>query len=395
MLSNRQLHLQYLAPTNPFPLLLEVERADGIYIYSKEKKYYDLISGISVSNLGHNNKAVISAIKEQLDEHMHVMVYGEFVQKPQINYANLLVSNLPQSLNSVYFVNSGAEATEGALKLARKASGRSEIAYFRHSYHGSTAGALSVMGDEHYKSAFRPLIPGNRMLEYNDINEVSKISSNTAAVIMETVQAESGVTVPDVDFVQSIRKRCDETGTLLILDEIQCGMGRSGGLFAFEHFGIVPDILLLAKALGGGLPLGAFICDRNLMSQLSNNPMLGHITTFGGNPICCAAGAAAFKELIERRLHEDVERKSKLICDSLRSHHIKSVHAKGLLIAIEFEDFETNKKVIDACFENGVITDWFLFNNRSMRIAPPLIIEDEEIEACCKVIESSISEALD
>jgi acetylornithine/N-succinyldiaminopimelate aminotransferase len=387
MLTLRQLFLANNAQTTDFPLLLEFERAEGIYMYDKNgRPFIDLISGIGVSNLGHSNPYVISAIKEQLDKYMHLMVYGEYVQTPQVRFAGKLVSLLPQVLSSVYFVNSGAEAVEGALKLAKRYTGRSKVIACYNSYHGSTQGALSVMGNEEYKQAYRPLLPGISFIRFNEPDDLLSITNETACVIIETVQGEAGVRVPDKTYMQALRLRCLETGTLLILDEIQCALGRTGKLFAVEHFDIVPDILLMAKALGGGMPLGAFITSNEIMGALKENPILGHITTFGGHPVCCAAGLAAMEVLLNENLVAQVEAKSNLFRQLLVHPAIKEVRGMGLMLAAELKSFDFNKKVIDRCIENGVVVDWFLHCSNSMRIAPPLIITEDEIGKACGVI---------
>jgi acetylornithine/N-succinyldiaminopimelate aminotransferase len=392
MLTLRQLFLANNAQTTDFPLLLEFERAEGIYMYDASgKPYIDLISGIGVSSLGHSNPYVINAIKEQLDKYMHLMVYGEYVQTPQVRFAGRLISILPSQLNSVYFVNSGAEAVEGALKLAKRYTGRSKIISCYNSYHGSTNGALSVMGNEEYKQAYRPLLSGINFIKFNHIDDLELITQETACVIIETVQGEAGVRVPDKAYMQVLRQRCTDTGTLLILDEIQAALGRTGKLFAFEHFDIVPDILLLAKALGGGMPVGAFISSNKIMGALKENPILGHITTFGGHPVCCAAGLAALEVLLNENLVEQVDAKEKLFRELLVHPAIKEVRGKGLMLAIELEDFDLNKKIIDRCIENGVVVDWFLHCSNSMRIAPPLIITHDEIRKACEVIIESIN----
>lgn len=386
-ISQKQLFLRYQAQTTAFPLLLEIERAEGCFLYDTGgKAYLDLISGIAVSNLGHGNKAVIEAIKKQADQYMHVMVYGEFVQTPQVKLARELVALLPENLNCVYFVNSGSEATEGALKLAKRYTGRHEIIAFEQAYHGSTQGALSLNSDEYFKNAYRPLLPGVRFLPYNQFQAIAEITTQTACVILETVRGESGYTTPVTGFLEAIRQRCTETGTLLILDEIQCGMGRTGTLFAFEQYGIVPDVLLLGKALGGGMPVGAFISSNERMATLAGNPILGHITTFGGHPVVCAASSAALNELLSANLMASIPAKENLFRKRLNHPLIKSISGKGLMLALEFSDFETNKTIIDCCIADGLITDWFLFAPQKMRIAPPLIISEEEIEKACEII---------
>jgi acetylornithine/N-succinyldiaminopimelate aminotransferase len=391
MLTLRQLFLANNAQTTDFPLLLEFERAEGINLYDVAgKAYIDLISGIGVSNLGHSNPRVIEAIKQQVDKYMHLMVYGEYVQTPQVRFAEKLVSILPSNLQSVYFVNSGAEAVEGALKLAKRFTGRQQIISCHNSYHGSSHGALSVMGNEDFKQAYRPLLPGVNFIRFNHTADLEQITNQTACVIIETIQGEAGVRVPDVAYMKALRKRCDETGTLLILDEIQAAFGRTGKLFAFEHFGIVPDILLLAKALGGGMPVGAFISSNQIMAALKENPILGHITTFGGHPVCCAAGLTALEVLLEENLVAQVAEKEALMRSLLVNPAIKQIRGKGLMLAIELENFDINKKIIDRCIANGVITDWFLHCDNSMRIAPPLIITPDEIRTACAVIVEAI-----
>jgi len=383
----RQLFLANNAQTTNFPLLLEFERAEGVYMYNSEGKVYiDLISGIGVSNLGHSNPKVIEAIKQQVDKYMHLMVYGEYVQTPQVKFAEKLISVFPKNLQSVYFTNSGTEAVEGALKLAKRFTGRQQIIACHNSYHGSTHGALSVMGNEEYKQAYRPLLPGVNFIRFNNADDLSQITEETACVIIETVQGEAGIRVPDVAYMQALRAKCTETGTLLILDEIQAAFGRTGKLFGFEHFGIVPDILLLAKALGGGMPVGAFVASHNIMSALKENPILGHITTFGGHPVCCAAGLAALEVLLDDKLCEQVAEKEALIRSLLIHPSIKQIRGKGLMLAAELESFDLNKKIIDRCIENGVIVDWFLHCSNAMRIAPPLIITHDEIRKACEVV---------
>jgi len=391
MIPIRQLFLSHMAQTSESPLMLEIAQAKGMYLYGPEgKKYMDLISGISVSNLGHNNEDVVKAVKIQVEKYMHLMVYGEYIQTPQVAFAKLLTDHLPSNLQSVYFVNSGSEATEGALKLAKKYTGRSEIVYFKNSYHGSTHGALSVMGNDYYKRGYGPLLPGTQQLEYNRIDQLQMISEKMACVILEPIQAESGVTVPANEYMKLLRNRCDEMGALLILDEVQTGFGRTGSLFAFDQLNIVPDILLLAKSLGGGMPLGAFISSSKIMASLKTNPALGHITTFGGHPVSCAAGLASLNVLLASNVIDKVKLKEVLFRKLLVHPSIKKVRSKGLLISVEFENFETNKKIIDDCIANGVIVDWFLFAENCLRIAPPLIISEKEIETACQIIVNSI-----
>lgn len=386
-MNQRELFLRHVAQTSPAPLALEIVKADCCTLYDAAgREYIDLIGGISVANMGHRHPKVIAAIQQQLNDYLHIMVYGEFVESPQVQYAHRLTELLPLSLNTVYFTNSGAEAVEGAMKLAKRATGRTGIAAFNHSYHGSTQGALSVIGDEYWRNAFRPLLPGIDHLVYNDRASLEAITTDTACVIAETVQAEAGVLSPSPEWMKALREKCIQTGTLLVLDEIQTGFGRTGRLWGFEHFGIVPDILLLGKALGGGMPLGAFIADKQLMDTLTGNPVLGHITTFGGHPVCCAAGLAALDALTEEGWISHVKQKEALLRQLLIHPRIKSVRTFGLWAAVEFDSFELNKKVIDTCIENGVLTDWFLFAPNCLRISPPLIISEEQIKKACEVI---------
>jgi len=386
-MNQRALFLQHIAQTSASPLALEITKAAGCYLYDADgKEYLDLIGGISVCNTGHCHPAVVAAIKEQADKYLHVLVYGEFIQSPQVQYAKLLTDHLPASLNSVYFTNSGAEATEGAMKLAKRVTGRTQMIAFKKVYHGSTQGALSVMGDEYWRNAFRPLLPGVLHLDYNEMASVELICSKTACVIVETVQAESGVVPPSKEWLLALRKKCDKEGVLLILDEIQAGFGRTGSTWAFEQFGIVPDILLLGKALGAGMPLGAFIADRQIMQVLTNNPVLGHITTFGGHPVSCAAGLAGFKALIDEGYIKKIHQKEALFKKLLVHPKIEALRSAGLWMALVFDSFETNKKIIDYCLQNGLLTDWFLFAPHCLRIAPPLIITEQQIEAACTII---------
>jgi acetylornithine/succinyldiaminopimelate/putrescine aminotransferase len=392
-MNQRELFLKHVAQTSPAPLALEIVKAEGCKLWDADgKEYLDLIAGISVCNVGHRNPAVVDAIKKQVDQYMHLLVYGEIVQSPQVQYAKLLTHHLPSTLNSVYFTNSGTEATEGAMKLAKKVTGRTEMVAFKNSYHGSTQGALSVMGDEYWRNAFRPLLPGIHHANFNSFEDLQLITTNTACVIAETIQAEAGVNAPLKEWILALRHRCKETGTLLILDEIQCGFGRNGTLWAFEQFNIVPDILLLGKALGGGMPLGAFIADKELMGQLTENPVLGHITTFGGHPVCCAAGLAAMNFLLNENLIEQVHAKEMLFRTNLHHEKIIAVRSRGFMMAIEFDSFETNKKIIDACIAKGVLTDWFLFASHCMRIAPPLTITEDEIRKGCEIVLQCLNE---
>lgn len=373
------------------PLALEIVKAEGAKLFdAKGKTYTDLIGGISVANTGHRHPAVLKAIREQLDAYLHIMVYGEFVETPQVKYAELLCGHLPEGLDSVYFTNSGAEAVEGAMKLAKRVTNRPQIIAFNHSYHGSTQGALSIIGDEYWRNTFRPLLPGISHLNYGSLEALEQINGQTACVIAETVQAEAGVNPPSAAWMRALREKCDQTGTLLILDEIQTGFGRTGKLWGFEHFNIVPDILLLGKALGGGMPLGAFISSRERMYQLADKPVLGHITTFGGHPVSCTAGMAAMQALLEEKMMNGVKEKEALFRSLLVHPAIKQISSFGLWLAVKFDSFETNKRVIDKCIERGVLTDWFLFSAESLRISPPLIISEEEIREACAIIISSI-----
>ena len=386
-MDTKTLFLRHVAQTSDAPLGINISKAKGSTLTDVDgKAYIDLIAGISVCNIGHRHPAVTGAIKKQLNDYLHVLVYGEMIETPQVEYAKLLTENLPSTLNSVYFTNSGAEAVEGAMKLAKRITGRMEIIAFNKSYHGSTQGALSIMGDEEWRNAFRPLLPGVHHAEYNSEEAIEAINGHTACVIMETVQAERVVVHPQKQWIKAIREKCSRTGALFILDEIQTGFGRTGTLWGFEQYDVIPDIVLLGKALGGGMPLGAFIADRQLMIALSHDPVLGHITTFGGHPVCCAAGLAALEVLLEKNIVKNVARKARLFAKLLKHPAIKQVRTAGLLIAVQFENAEVNKKLINACIANGVLTDWFLFAPDCLRIAPPLTISEREIRQACGVI---------
>ena len=394
-MTQREIFLTHVAQTSDTPIGLEIVKAEGIYQYdSQGKKYIDLISGFSVANIGHSHPKVVEAVQKQAAEYMHLIVYGEFIETPQVAYAKLLTDNFPSTLNCVYFTNSGAEATEGAMKLAKRATGRSKIICLNKSYHGSTQGALSLMGDEYWRNAFRPLLPDIYHFDYGSEEAIASIDDTTACVILETVQAESGVVRPSKGWLQAIRSKCNQYDALMILDEIQAGFGRTGSLWAFEQFDVVPDVLLLGKALGGGMPLGAFIADKKLMSALTHNPVLGHITTFGGHPVSCAAGKAAFEVLLGGNYIDEVKRKKELFSRILHHTSILKIRSAGLWASLEFANFETNKKVIDRCIEKGLITDWFLFAPQCMRFAPPLIITEEELSYACKLIVEAIKEVL-
>jgi acetylornithine/succinyldiaminopimelate/putrescine aminotransferase len=390
-MNNRQLFLQHLAQTTDFPLLIEIEKAEGIYLYGATgEKYIDLISGIGVSNVGHRHPKVLAAVHEQLDKYLHLMVYGEYVQSPQAQLAKALCATLPDHLDNVYLVNSGSEAVEGALKLAKRYTGKPKIISCKDAYHGSSQGALSVGGNEIFKRAYRPLLPGISHINHGSMEDLQLIDHDTAAILLETVQGEAGIRTAEPSYFQALRKRCDQTGTMLILDEIQCGFGRTGKFWAFEHYGIVPDMIVCAKGMGGGMPIGAFIANKEVMGVFKNNPILGHITTFGGHPVSAVASSATIEILQNENLIDQVESKADLIKSLLVHPKIKSIRNKGLMMAVEFESFDSLKKVIDKAIELGVITDWFLFCDDSMRIAPPLTITMEEIHEACAMILKAI-----
>lgn len=388
---SEDIFLQHLAPTTPFPFRIPIEKAEGIYMYSPNgKRYTDLISGIGVTNIGHRHPKVVEAIKRQVDKHLHVMVYGEYIQSSSNKLAAKLASLLPPSLDCIYLVNSGTEANEGALKLAKRLTKRTELVSFKKSYHGSTHGSMSVSGNEVKKTAFRPLLPDVKFIEFNNLPDLEQITTKTAGVIMETIQGDAGVRIPSKAFMKKLRQRCTDTGAILILDEIQCGMGRAGSLFAFEQFDIVPDILTIGKAFGGGLPIGAFISSHARMQELSHDPMLGHITTFGGNPVCAAAALSTLEVLTSGDLLKDIERKGKLFESLLKHPSIKEVRRIGLMFAIDFDTEERVQKIVTSALDNGVVTFWFLSHPYSFRIAPPLTITDDEIKESCEVILNAI-----
>lgn len=394
MLTNRQLFFANLALPSQFPMGLEIERAEGIYMYAPGgKRYIDLVSGVCVNNLGHGHPAIVRAVKEQLDKYLHLMVYGEFIQSPQVKLAHKLVECLPDNLNSVYLVNSGSEAVDGALKLAKRVTGRTELVGFRNSYHGGTHGAFSMLGNEDMKYAYRPLLPDVRHLQFNNLDDLEQITERTACVLAEPVQAEAGVIVPENDFLLSLRKKCDETGALLIFDEIQTGFGRTGKLFCFEHYGVVPDILCLAKALGGGMPIGAFVADKQMMLTFTGNPEFGHITTFGGHPVCAAAALANLRVLTENpEIINHVEEKGEIYEKALSGHKlVKNVRRKGLLLSVELPSIDINLKVMKSLLENGLITDPFFFMPQAFRIAPPLVIKREEVDSSTQLIVTALS----
>lgn len=378
----------HLAQTTAFPLGIEIEKAEGIYIYDKNGiRYTDMISGISVNNIGHCHPHVINSIKNQLGKHMHVMAYGEFIQDAQSQLGQKLSEILPDKLNNVYLVNSGTEANEGAIKLAKRYTGKTEIISCYNSYHGSSIGSLSITGNEQKKFAFRPLVPDIRFIRFNEMDDLNQITSKTAGVIIEPVQGDAGVRIPSIDYMRALREKCTETGTLLILDEVQTGFGRTGKWFAFEHFGIDPDILTLAKAMGGGMPIGAFIANKEVMSTLSHNPKLGHITTFGGHPVNCAAAIANIEVLQAEKIIESVEGKGKLLESLLTHNTMREIRRIGLMMAIEFDDAQTVERIVKRCLDEGIITFWFLSTANSIRLAPPLIISERQIiEASDKIL---------
>lgn len=386
-MNNRQLFLQHVAQTSPAPVALEILKAEGNYLYDADSRpYLDLIGGISVCNIGHRHPAVVAAIKQQADAYLHIMVYGELVQSPQVQYATLLAEHLPAALNCVYFTNSGAEATEGAIKLARRATGRTDIICCHNSYHGSTTGALALIGDEYWRNAFRPLMPGVWHHTYNSPELIDAINENTACVLIETIQAEAGIMPPDPEWITALRARCTETGTLLVLDEIQCGFGRTGSLWGFEHYNIVPDIVLLGKALGAGMPLGAFVSGHELMAHLTDAPVLGHITTFGGHPVSCAAGMAGMHALLAEGHIANVRQKEALFRTLLVHPAIKEVRSAGLLMAVRLASPQAVMTALQQCLAKGLFSDWFLFAPDCIRIAPPLTITEEEITHACNVL---------
>jgi len=394
MLSQRQLFYQYLGLPSSRPLGLEISSARGIYLYGTDgKDYIDLVSGVTVSNLGHQQKEIIRAVKEQVDRYMHLMVYGEIIQSPQVKLAEALAGLLPGQLHSTYFVTSGSEAIDGAMKLAKRYTGRTEIIALKDAYHGGTHGALSIAGSEVLKNSFRPLLPDTRQLIFNDFESLSTITERTACVLIETIQAEAGIVLPATGYLEALRERCTETGALLIIDDIQMGMGRTGKMFSFEHFDIIPDILCLAKAFGGGMPLGAFISSKEIMSSLTHDPELGHITTFGGHPVSSAAGLASLNYLTSSSILETLQDKAQIFIDRIAGHpKIKSIRHKGLMIGLDLETSGEASDLIDKFIENGLISDRFLFRPQSFRIAPPLVITEEEIHLACDRVIKSLDE---
>ena len=393
-MNSKEAFLEYQGQTTPFPYLLDIDRADGIFIYDKSgKRFYDMISGVAVNNIGHNHPTVVSALKAQIDRHLHVMVYGEFIQDSVLNFSERLVSMLPQSLNCVYPANSGTEANEAALKLAKRVTGRSELVAFIGSYHGSTHGSLSVSGNETKKEAFRPLLPDIRFLTFNSIDELINITEKTAGVIIETIQGDAGVRIPSSEFMLALRKRCTEVGAQLIFDEIQCGIGRTGKMFAFEHFNITPDILTLGKALGGGMPIGAVVSSKEKLAEFTYNPMLGHITTFGGHPVVCAAADACLSVMQTEIDFQQVEKNGQLLVELISQEpEIKEIRRIGMMFAFDMESFERVEKVVQKCLEKGLISFWFLSHPHSFRLSPPLTISEQEIREAAAIVLLAIKE---
>ena len=384
---------KHIAQTSPEPLAFFPSRAEGIYIYDQNNRpYVDLIAGICVSQLGHGNAAVLNAIQKQSSDYIFTMVYGEHIQSPQVQFAHALCEKLPQHLDNVYFVNSGSEAIEGAIKLARRTTGRFKTAALKGAYHGNTLGVLALRHDLHYTRPFRPLMPGTVLLERNNLKSLEAIDEEVACVILETIQSAPGYRVPDPEWMLAVRERCTDKGTLLVLDEIQAGLGRTGKLWGFEQYGIEPDILCLAKALGGGMPMAAFISSHQRMRSLSHDPVLGHITTFGGHPVCCAAGLAAFRQVSDKNLLEAVEDKSVLFRQLLIHKEIQFISGIGLMLAVEVGSREKLRAFIERAYEQGVLTDWFIHNDQAFRIAPPLTISMDEIRQVCSLILKALDE---
>ena len=389
----KQEFFKYQAQTTPYAAGFEVEKAEGSYIYGKDgKAYLDFVAGVSANTLGHSHPKVVNAIKEQADKYLHVMVYGEYAQEKPVELCKLLAEATPEPLEVTYLVNSGAEAIDGALKLAKRYTGREEIISMKNSYHGNTHGALSVSGNEFHKREFRPLLPMITFIEFNNEEEFSKITEKTACVIAETIQGAAGFLTPSQNYFKNLKKRCEEVGALLILDEIQPGFGRTGKLFSFEHYDMVPDILVMGKGMGGGVPVGAFMSSAKIMKSLQHSPKLGHITTFGGNPLIAAASYATLKEVLESSLMNEVEEKEKLFRELLVHPKIKKVNGRGLMLAVELESPEYTLEVAKRCMEKGLVVFWQLYRNEFMRISPPLTISKEEIKKGCEIILEALNE---
>jgi acetylornithine/succinyldiaminopimelate/putrescine aminotransferase len=393
-LSNRELFFRYLALPSNQPLGIEIERASGIWLYTPDgRRFADLVSGVSVSNVGHCHPNVVEAIVNQVQRYMHVMVYGELIQSPQTQLAERLTSLLPSCLNSVYLVNSGSEAIEGAMKLAKRYLKRPMVCSFYNAYHGGTQGALSILGHESLKQAFRPLLPGVKQLNFNSFDDLALIDEQVACVIVEPIQAEAGIILPKTSFLNDLRRKCNDTGALLVFDEVQTGFGRTGSMFAFEQFGVIPDILCLAKAMGGGMPIGAFVSSDQIMQSLTQNPMLGHITTFGGHPVSCAASLSAIDLIVDENLLCSVNEKASIFIDGLSDHpRVRQVRGRGLMIAVEMNNQDDLDAVMSRMTANGLLTDRFLFHTTSFRIAPPLTISTEECRLLLGLILKSLSE---
>jgi len=386
-MTEREIFIRHMAQTSDEPLGLEISHSAGVYMYDKSgKKYIDLISGIGPSLLGHNNPAIIEAIKAQTDKYLHTLVYGEFILSPQAKLTRMLIDLLPPKLNNVYLLSTGTEATELAMKLSKRVTGRREIVAMNNSYHGSTQGALSLMSDDYFSRPFRPLLPGIRFIEFNRFEDIELITEESAAVIMEVIKAESGIHTPAPGYLQAVRQRCNDTGTLLVFDEIQSAYARTGSLFAFEQYEVVPDILLLGKSFGGGMPLAACISSKQIMEKISYDPVLGHITTYGGHPLSCAAAIAALEQILQNDLLKEVQRKAGMFTGTLKHQSIVELRSAGLWMALEFDSPALLRRIIRSCLQEGLIVDWFLFNDKSMRIAPPLTISEKEIEDSCQLI---------
>ena len=391
----RKQFLEHVGQTSPSPMMIEVARAEGSFFYTPEgKRYFDLVAGVSVSNVGHANPAVVRAVQQQAADYMHIMVYGEMVERPQVEYARRIAELLPGALDCVYFVNSGAEAVEVALKLAKRYTGRTELISMKRAYHGSTHGAMSMMGapdGEEWKAEFRPLLPDVRSINFNSFDDLTKITERTAGVLCEVVQGEAGVRLPNVEWLRALRARCSEVGAMLIFDEIQTGMGRTGAMFAAAKYGVTPDIVCLAKAFGGGMPLGGVASRRDILNAFTHNPCLGHITTFGGHPVCCAAGLAALDYMTENQIVDGVEAKGARFEEQLKDHaKVLEIRRSGLLLAVELGKSEYLYKLMEIFKEVGIMSDWFLYCDTAFRISPPLTITADEIDECCLLIREAL-----